>query len=351
MMWLGQTILNLGARKAVMYSFKVFAEENFDHFLEARLEDLQRTIESQPENYVLNVSPSEYELHLVERFEVDPPELHFEQITMEREERNIPAEHFPRTYFVREGASYPRPVFIFHIPIGGDSSLLRYSPNPRQLWTEEMRIREDNLVFEIVDFSNDPERIKQRVESTKNSLGAQLAYLRAQARQSNDQLPERVKSHLDGRKKRIMQQNELVEGIGIPLRRTPDLPETFAVPASAVPKKIRPKPTAADIGYQPDPTLAENDYRDIIQIVHDVGRMLERHPSTYEGKDEEDLRDIVLTFLQPRFEGSATGETFNKGGKTDILLRYEGTNSSLRNVSSGKEQGHTFRPLRSFSVI
>ena len=30
--------------------------------------------------------------------------------------------------------------------------------------------------------------------------------------------------------------------------------------------------------------------------------------------------------LEPNFEGSATGETFNKAGKTDILLRHEGSN-------------------------
>jgi hypothetical protein len=30
--------------------------------------------------------------------------------------------------------------------------------------------------------------------------------------------------------------------------------------------------------------------------------------------------------LEPNFEGSATGETFNKTGKTDILLRHEGSN-------------------------
>ena len=30
--------------------------------------------------------------------------------------------------------------------------------------------------------------------------------------------------------------------------------------------------------------------------------------------------------LQPNFNGTATGETFNKSGKTDILLRYENSN-------------------------
>jgi hypothetical protein len=50
-------------------------------------------------------------------------------------------------------------------------------------------------------------------------------------------------------------------------------------------------------------------------------------PSTYHSKSEEELRDHFLLNLEPNFEGgSATGETFNKSGKTDILLRYEGKN-------------------------
>jgi hypothetical protein len=53
---------------------------------------------------------------------------------------------------------------------------------------------------------------------------------------------------------------------------------------------------------------------------------MERLPSTYSGRDEETLRDHLLLVLQPRFEGSATGETFNKKGKTDILLRHENHN-------------------------
>lgn len=52
----------------------------------------------------------------------------------------------------------------------------------------------------------------------------------------------------------------------------------------------------------------------------------ERLPSTYAGKEEEHLRDHILLILEPNFEGSATGETFNKAGKTDILLRHEGKN-------------------------
>ena len=34
----------------------------------------------------------------------------------------------------------------------------------------------------------------------------------------------------------------------------------------------------------------------------------------------------MILQLEPRFEGSTTGETFNKTGKTDILIRYDKNN-------------------------
>ena len=77
---------------------------------------------------------------------------------------------------------------------------------------------------------------------------------------------------------------------------------------------------------RPKPTLQESTYLEILQIVHDMGKQFERMPSTYAGKSEEELRDNLLLMLEPRFQGSATGETFNKTGKTDILLRHEGKN-------------------------
>lgn len=64
----------------------------------------------------------------------------------------------------------------------------------------------------------------------------------------------------------------------------------------------------------------------ILQVIHHIGKQFERLPATYTKKDEEDLRDHFLLFLEPLFHGSATGETFNNSGKTDILLRDDGKN-------------------------
>lgn len=56
---------------------------------------------------------------------------------------------------------------------------------------------------------------------------------------------------------------------------------------------------------------------------------MERSPSTFATMDEGTLRDHYLVQLNGQFEGQATGETFNAGGKTDILLRVESKNAFI----------------------
>ena len=68
-------------------------------------------------------------------------------------------------------------------------------------------------------------------------------------------------------------------------------------------------------------TFPVPEYSKILACIHSIGKMFERLPSTYAGKDEEALRDHILVSLQSIVSGSATGETFNKRGKTDILVR------------------------------
>jgi len=63
-------------------------------------------------------------------------------------------------------------------------------------------------------------------------------------------------------------------------------------------------------------------YKDILRIFCEYGRDLETKPRVFTGQTEEGLRDHFLTNLTGRYEKTtATGETFNKGGKTDILLK------------------------------
>ena len=76
------------------------------------------------------------------------------------------------------------------------------------------------------------------------------------------------------------------------------------------------------------PTVPEFTYQDILEKIHTVGIGYERSPRLFRDLEEEELRDHILIGLENNFKsGTATGETFNKDGKSDILLRADdGTN-------------------------
>ena len=83
-------------------------------------------------------------------------------------------------------------------------------------------------------------------------------------------------------------------------------------------------------GKQKVPGWGEKMYNDILKVIYDSGKSMERKPALYKGKSEEDLRDQFLFILETRYEGiTATGETFNRGGKTDIILKYAKDGSNL----------------------
>jgi len=71
------------------------------------------------------------------------------------------------------------------------------------------------------------------------------------------------------------------------------------------------------------------EYEKVLGCIHLIGKMFERLPSTYAGKEEEHLRDHILVTLGAAIIGSTTGETFNKRGKTDILVRGAGANEFI----------------------
>ena len=118
----------------------------------------------------------------------------------------------------------------------------------------------------------------------------------------------------------------MLAALGVPIKKKDNIPETFSVPMLEVKKEIVLKPDVVEKEFVPEPTLNSDVYEDILITIFEVGKQFERLPSTYSKKDEEHLRDHFLLFLQPRYDWAATGETFNKSGKTDILIRYKNSN-------------------------
>ncbi|EKF55609.1 hypothetical protein I215_06612 [Galbibacter marinus] len=71
-------------------------------------------------------------------------------------------------------------------------------------------------------------------------------------------------------------------------------------------------------------SLSEKGYEDILTHIRYYGKNLEKFKKLYDKFDEEGFREFFLPHLNSiSKKHSATGETFNKIGKTDILIQDE----------------------------
>ena len=310
------------------YSSEFHAFSDCDGFslIEKRKSQILSAINSQPDNYILNVNKTEYIEHLVSEFMIPPIEIHGDQLSVSTHEAQIPAERYPNSYNVDPRKSYKRDIIKFHLPFTGDPQLLKVKPIPFSSGPR-ITVEDDSICFEIINFDMKPEEIKQKSDQIINSLERHNQRLTNYLNNFNRAIETIASQAFDARKQQLLKKNDLMSALGVPIRKSSDTPETFSIPAKrtkVIPTKRKPEVT--EKGFTPEPTLDKAIYRQILVIIHDIGKEFERLPSTYSGKQEEDIRDHILLFLEPNFEGSATGETFNKAGKTDILLRHEGSN-------------------------
>lgn len=307
---------------------KLYVGNYFDDFADQIRNNIKNEINSQSDNYILNVNVDDYASHLAQGYTLDIPEFHFDKVSVDSIEKDIPGDRFPRYELMITDTSktFKKEVFIYHVPYSGNIDLLQLRPSPMTLMSYEAKFdtRQRNLLIEIINFYNDPGRIKNQYNEELHQLTANYQNIRNNCSAFNNSLELFIRGLIGRRKQQVLQKNNLLSSLGVPIRKKEGIAETFSIPNPKLKDKIIVKPIVYEKNFKPEPTLDDNNFHEILKIINDVGKNFERLPSTYKGKSEEDIRDHILLILDPNFElGSASGETFNKTGKTDILLRYD----------------------------
>ena len=173
----------------------------------------------------------------------------------------------------------------------------------------------------------DPNQIKNNLNSNLEVINKYVSWSRSQVDTYNKSLPELVKRAVDFRTDKLKKQNSIADILGIPLKPKGGAPSFDPI---KVAKKItKPLPPAPKEGYKAEPGITDTDYDNILKLIRHSGISFEKTPKTFFVHDEEELRDIILSQLNAVYEGEAKGETFNKSGKTDILISDEGRSAFI----------------------
>ncbi len=306
----------------------LYSEDTTDNLIRSKRAEIKNRIETESEDYILNVGESQYIEHLKNEFTFDFPIIHTDKAYLDTYETDIPGNRFPREFSISDrNRYYKRDVVVYHIPYEGNIHLLKFRPSSWNTAAGYSIIIDDTsktIKLEFINFYNDPEKIKSAYSDSQRFVFACYGQLKQDIDAYNNGLEIYISSTLNGRRQQILQKKDFIAALGVPIKKKGDTSDTFAVPKPKLREKIFVKPVVHGKGFKPEPTLDNDNYQKILKIINDIGKNFERLPSVYSDKKEEDLRDHLLLILDPNFEdGSASGETFNKSGKTDIQLRHD----------------------------
>jgi hypothetical protein len=176
-------------------------------------------------------------------------------------------------------------------------------------------------------FSMDVNEFNRTKGEYHNKAFANYGGVNATAAQWNNGLRGLVTSAVKSHRDKFLKENDFFTALNIKV----DENTKSVYTAPTVTKKPIPQPTIGkNKEFASEPTLSKAMYDDILKVIYDSGKGMERKPSLYKGKDEEALRDQFLFVLENRYDSTTVGsETFNRGGKTDIIIKHAQDGSNL----------------------
>ena len=286
-------------------------------------------INSLDNEYVLKASPTELEQYFIEKVLIKPLVLHEDERYIKNQTgTEIDVSHdFMRVVFPGERAVVKGTRVDIAIPFEGDPMLWRIHASTFSMGGyPEMEIRNNEVVFSVSfpDDSAEPNRLRTDIQGFIKSLVDAVAYLKRDVDNHNNSAPKRIREALARKTSLAQSAVGAVAALGIPIKKK-DTEPTFAIPAKRRESPAK-RPAVATGKYKPEPILDEKEYQHVLEVLKSMSLVIERNPSSFASLDEEAIRDHFLLQLNGHYEGSATGETFNASGKTDILIRVENKN-------------------------
>lgn len=280
-----------------MYNFDIFNTNNyFNDYARNKYEQLYNEIRNQPEDFILNVDETEYSTQLLKKYECEPITIHFDKGSID----------------------IINNIITYYLPFEGNWELLKYRPD-HYSFTTTVFIKENCICFNI---PYTDERFKSYKKTQEKKIKKQYKNLEKEINDYNSSLPLKISNIFKEYKNEIINRRKDLESLGIPLRNNKT--QTYTV---QIFKKDKPSPLKYKLSENKlEPTVSQEDYNTILEIIYNKGREFERLHSTYNNKNEEELRDEIISTLAPLLKESVTGETYNKKGKTDILIRHKNTN-------------------------
>lgn len=179
-----------------MYSFKIFYGISFFEHERTRYDQIYNEIMSRTDEYILQVDENEYIDYLVEKYKYDLLTFYFDKESIDENNNTI----------------------TYYLPFNGDKELLEFKPNPCTMWTRRIFLKNNCICFNI-NYTTDSRQMSNEIENVKNNIQNQYCNLEKEVKDYNLSLRPKISSYFKSHKERIIEKNNTIASIGIPLRR------------------------------------------------------------------------------------------------------------------------------------
>ena len=336
---------------------KLFNRFDVINFISEQNKYVQNEIERLSNNEVCMSNLEELEEYFYEKFKID-------LIDIERDVNYIPYDaqetkvnkynHFYRNdgfepeFYMCDGYK-----IVYEIPFEGDSDLLEVRPTRSILSSFEVDNimkptydKEGKIIFSQTYDRNVIDEQENMIEFVTKEFNSKFSGYFQMIDNVNSDIEDRyntslqsqIKIHLEKRFQKTESFIALREKLNIPLKLSNVAPNTKPVRLKKIKKNkcaTLPKLKSAQMEY----AISDEDYNNIKNIINLSCISMEKTARTFTKLQEEELRDVILAALNTHYIGTATGETFNKRGKTDIHIPFDNKSAYIGECKIWTGQG------------
>jgi hypothetical protein len=302
----------------------LFSNNDLSGYLRMKEISMFAEIDGYGEEQILNIDSDQLCEYCENQYSVLPLLVRYDDRSLNHTEANL--QYSPQRG--HRPVAEKGTIIAIDVPFEGPSALLFCIPSSQSGVHPEAEVLSNSVDKGILRFSyrllpsEDPKVLNAVIERDRNNLEFWVTSVNRDVEAFNQSLRKKARDHIAARKERLLKARQQIEALGIPLARRADAPKTYVVPDVRRRASIS-KPQASDNKFISEPTLADSEYEHILEILSLMARSIECSPRFISTLDEESLRTLFLVQLNAQYEGRATGETFNLGGKTDILIAAE----------------------------
>lgn len=300
-----------------------FSGISWSDFPRQHFNRIKEEILSKGKDYILKIDEDEFIEYLIEKYRLEPLEIYLETESISEPKKEIEKRRDDwGDYFSAEVYN-----FTVSYQFTGSQELFFVQPNPMTYVSYDIHVKNNRVSFSFSIYRQDVREFNKAKSEAYSYAFDNLERINNNLKSMNGNFENAVKFAFQNEKNKFKQENDFFTAINVNVNK--DTTSVFTIPT--ITKKDIPQPKVSkNAEFSSEPTMSMNMYNDILKVIYDLGKSMEKKPSTYQSKDEEALRDQILLFLETRYDGTtATGETFNRGGKTDIILKYANDNSNL----------------------